>query len=94
MTEAPEPGMNERAVIAAFDVANGGEGFATCSYDQYAPDGENVIGRFYFLVCSLCAAMVPIVDQEKHPGFPGDETHVQFHLDLAKVVDRMIENQR
>lgn len=86
-------GPREQAVRDAFDVEAGAKGFRNVSYQQFSPDGSNLIGEFFFLVCPLCAAMVPVVQDDAPEDFPRDIDHIEFHVGVAQMLDALSPEQ-
>lgn len=62
-----------------------GDFFRHVSVTQYAPDGEHILGEIYWLVCSLCGAMVPTPAPEQEMLF--DQDHVEWHKRVATALD-------
>lgn len=54
-------------------------GWPYAQIDQYSPDGTTVVSRIFFLICPLCAAMVPYPDEEQ----PWVKQHKDHHVRLG-----------
>ena len=95
MEDAPEVatpvGPAEQQVVDTFDPTKHENGcFKWVSFQNLAPDGEHVLGEVFFFVCPICGAMLPTPDPD-HPEMPFDEWHVQWHLRVARIEDRLAD---
>lgn len=93
MEDSPEQLTEVEKVNRAFDVdrEDGQGGWQWTSWDQFSPNGKNVIGRVYFLCCPICGAAVAQPPEDIPERMRWDLKHIEYHLAEAKRIDKAKE---
>lgn len=86
MTDQPhQESLREQAVRRALY----GQ-MSTVAFVQYGPDGTTPVNAVQFYACPLCGVPIPIPMDER-PDLVFPEWHVEHHLQIARLEDRMDE---